>query len=61
MFFRTAWTFEGLLETTSWPSAFPLVNANLGVSGEDTGVASDESASNFLELVNPWHIISGIL
>lgn len=56
MFFRTACTFEGLLETASWVSSLPLVNANLGVSGEGTGVASDESANNFLELVNPWDI-----
>lgn len=47
--FSTAWTFEGL-ETTFWSSVFPLSIANTGVSGDETGVSSDEFASNVLEL-----------
>lgn len=48
--FSTAWTFAGL-ETTLWSSAFPLSIAN---NGDETGVSSDEFASNFLVLEMPY-------
>lgn len=48
--FSTAWTFAGL-ETTFWSSAFPLSIAN---NGDETGVSSDEFASNFLVLEMPY-------
>lgn len=49
--FSTAWTFAGL-ETTFWSSAFPLSIAN---NGDETGVSSDEFASNFLVLEMPYN------
>lgn len=52
--FKTAWTFEGLM-TAFWSSVFPLFNAKTGVNGEGLGAASEESASNFLEVEIPWH------
>ena len=46
---------EHLKVTTFWSSIFPVFNAKTGVIGEGIGAASEESASNFLVLENPWN------
>lgn len=49
--FKIAWTFEGL-EIAFSASVLPVLDGNIGVNGEETGVAS--SASNVLELDKPY-------
>lgn len=49
----TAWTCDAL-ETAFWPSVVPPPVIKAGVRGDETGAASDASASSFLEVDIHW-------
>lgn len=53
--FNTAWTFSALVTAFWFWSSFELPNNGTGAKGDETGVSSDEFASNWVELEIPWN------